>query len=243
MPKRRRSRKRSRKSSRGRVRRGQRRRLNGRGWKNPYVGVSRNLLTSKSAIVKHRYVSTHALNAPLNSVDYIVLRGNSMFLPTVAPATGHQPMGFDQMSLLFNTYQVISCTVKATFWTGESTQTSPVVVGLKASRDVSIVALNGEWIMESRWAPFKLLPINKLGATVQTRTVSMTRKTKNMLDLADLKDNQHTKAAITASPTSLWYIHAFATGSSSLADPPPLDVMLELEYTARWTDPVQHNQS
>lgn len=61
-----------------------------------------------------RYRTRVELNPAAGALSTYVFRANSIYDPDYT-STGHQPLGYDQLSALYNHYTVLSSTIKASF--------------------------------------------------------------------------------------------------------------------------------
>lgn len=64
-------------------------------------------------ITTHRYIECFTLDPPAGVAGVYVFSANGLYDPNVT-GSGHQPMGFDQMSTFYNHYEVIGAKIKFT---------------------------------------------------------------------------------------------------------------------------------
>ncbi len=126
---------------------------------------------------KMRYAAVVALtNGGITGVfgtEY-VFRLNSLFDPDLT-STGHQPYGFDQLSLFYGSYRVHGCTVSLEFhssdaddnicaFTVQSGQNTTALGGssLIAQERQSVLSRNVPINGENRWKHVERFPIHKI---------------------------------------------------------------------------------
>ena len=203
-------------------------------------------------IIKLRYVET--ITIPLstggNSGVYN-FRANSLYDPNIT-STGHQPMGFDQMAAKYNHYQVLGARIKITpvitgLSTSEGDEPSWVVVSLRDNTGTDYVNFSN--LLES--APYgktKKVCISNY-STYSNNGVRNTNQIvlsayydpKKMFGLnkSTLNAEENLKALTTANPSedAVFQIQAFPIGSNSGRDATTL--LVEIDYTAKFSEPKQ----
>jgi len=196
-------------------------------------------------IVKHRYVTNQLLD--LNSVPLVNVQysATGMFDPQISVG-GHQPLGYDQWSLFYNRYHVLGCKAKITFNFGESTGSKPLVVGIYPLRYGATVGTSVQAIMEQGLSRFKMVNSSPGGGADNQFTLVNKLSTKQFYDQKDSKDNTISYGAMnTANPNSqiIWNIFAGTYDESSGGSASKITCMIELDYIARWSDPIALPQS
>lgn len=171
------------------------------------------------------------------SFDYAFLSGNGPFKPVVASTT-HQPMGWDQWSLLYNAYYVVSSRIRVVFSQATTAATS-VYVGIIPQVDLS-VPTNYTNLIEQPQSHWKAVGEDISGKSIVT--VTHAASTKKVLHIRDLSDNVNQVSAVTSNPTQLWYWLIFAKANGT-ETPGQIIQQIEIEYNVVFLDPRTQQQS
>lgn len=157
-----------------------------------------------SLFVKLPYTETFNISATAYG-DYI-FRGNSVYDPYYSGA-GHQPLGYDQLTSLYNRYTVMGCKAQFTVMSTNSAVTgSDVQFSLVASND-SGGFVSYDLVSET--------PYNKTryigNASTGPKTISAYYSTAKIIGVSKQKvTNDDTFSALyNTSPSQIYYIHFF----------------------------------
>ncbi len=162
-------------------------------------------------------------------------RANGMFDPDLTGA-GHQPLGFDQMMVLYNKFAVLWCTISCMF--NFAPNISPVqvgaVVGIRKG-DVSGTFPNSlDHIIETRRVKYRRLWYRDgPGADV---FIKYGMSPKRHLGLPSVKSQENVGSA-TADPSvdARWEI--FVATRDDIINIPPVDVQVRMQFKALFFQP------
>lgn len=200
-----------------------------------------------SEIAKLRYVEQ--INIAQSSGDEVYnFRANSLFDPNLT-GTGHQPMGFDQLALKYDHYQVLGSVIRITpIITGTSTSSgdAPSWVIVRTVDNSTTDYTNFRDVLENQpYGRQKKLYISNYapwGDSPALRTqkiISAYYDPKKMFGLnkSTLRANEDLKPLVTANPNedAIFQIQAFPVGTNGTRD--GIDLLVEIDYTAVFTEP------
>lgn len=151
-------------------------------------------------------------------------------------SAGHQPMGFDELAGLYDSYRVHACHYKVTFVTTDNTGYLLSSATLWAN-DVTTAAATIQEAQEqagsvTKYANFVSLPTSISRTFYPWETIGQTKQQY-------MSDNNN-RALCTTSPSNQNIIHfQFGSGAASFA----YNFFIELEYECQFLDPKRTNQS
>lgn len=186
-----------------------------------------------------KYAQTITLNPSAGGCAGHTFRCNSLFDPDLT-GTGHQPMGFDQVSALYDRYVVTSVRIKVTQLPSSVSTTIPGMFGVILNEDNSLGAGKSlQSIFEQR----------NVSKTEVTGTVtSLTEPVKYSANIAQYFGHTDSivgedgfSARYNVNPARLCYFTLFYGQDSSIAG--PKDFVVEMEYDAVFTEPKELVQS
>ncbi len=193
----------------------------------------------KSFITKHRYSVTDTLDPSVGSPDIKYYSCNGLYDPEVAVG-GHQPLGFDQMTPMYDHYTVLGSriTVKA-MSAAADLGTGGTIIGCYINDDASAVT-SFDTVVEQGKAVYRILTGNS--ATGMT-TFSKNFSTKKYFGATDVKDNDQLKGNIAANPSDGAYFTVFAQGIDASANPGVVYIHVLIEYIVQWSEQRSLSQS
>lgn len=155
-------------------------------------------------------------------------RGNSLFDPNYT-GTGHQPMYFDQYSLVYEKYRVTGCQITVSSM-NYATQTALMV--LQSGTDAYIGTDLPTLLEQSRSHKSRLLPVSgRFPSTI--KAYCSTRKACGLTSAQS--NDQDFSAATTASPAQLWY-HNVLFKSQDGATPVNVWAVFQLTFHVQFFD-------
>jgi len=132
------------------------------------VGARRSAL-GQTKVVKLNWVSKASIPAVTSAgtMSLAEFAVNSAFKPDTILANSRQPMGYDQMTPLFDRYYVTSVKYKVSFWSG-SNESRIVGVVVTDRQTGGLVNVSGETLIEQGLSQWKPLSQNTSGPCVTT---------------------------------------------------------------------------
>lgn len=176
-----------------------------------------------------RYMDEFTLNPGIGTTIANSFRANGMFDPNQT-GIGHQPMFFDQMMAIYNHFEVLGSRITATF-----IQASNVYVGIYTDDDTTFPTTSMA-MLEQKGVKYRLMTNAQTNATTIRSNWSQKRTFPKSQGDTALKGN------IGADPAEQSYFHVFA-GAFNGNDPPVVNVVVKIEYFARFTEIKTQNQS
>lgn len=181
--------------------------------------------------VVHKYA---AVNVPINggiagAAAVYVFRVNSLFDPDFTGG-GHQPLGFDQMSAMYNRYTVTNCQIRVVF-SNPSTNDFRVISGIALCKDTTLRTRDEYMESHSSW---DVLPSGSVsGSTV---TCYLNVDVAKFFGLSNIVDERDFSGTASANPINMAYYHVFAADSGG-GDPGAIQATVELAFTTIWKEP------
>lgn len=165
---------------------------------------------------KLKYMSSHDFSTITGGTTWYQFRGNSCFDPYYT-GVGSQPVGFDQLSTLYNDYRVYASSCRVEFC-ATATSNVPVVCLINASDSATGIASLG--LLAATLNPYSRHTYT--GASTGNRAVVALKNymtTKRIFGEKNAQDEDY-KAVVTANPTNSWFWNigtASSDGATSAA--------------------------
>lgn len=195
------------------------------------LGVS-NQPFPPSLMVKHRYAESFTLDPSISTTAHVAYKANAMYDPTDALG-GHQPLGFEQLTPIYNYYTVIGAKATITFFSGsDSPSTGPVMCYAYLNDDNSPVNTY-DTVLEQGTGRVKPLTSNTSGGSC---TIVQKFSAKKYFGVTDIKDNDDLRGHQTADPSQMAFFIIGAQGVSSAVDPTVIRCNVIIEYIAIWSE-------
>lgn len=175
-------------------------------------------------ITDFRYVMNGTITpgASGTTTNY-VFRCNSCYDPDYTVA-GHQPLGWDEMTLFYVRCAVISSKIKATFCLNSGAAGQNVILGIHIDDDVVIPSL-GTTALEQSPNKVTVLGIDGAGEKV-IRSKWHYKKNLGYQDPIQA-DNNSTMASL---PAVMQYYNIFACALDGTSSPAAVPMLVELKY-------------
>jgi len=186
-------------------------------------------------ITKLNYVvNDQSLVSTLGSTGDYQFRLNSLFDPDLTGG-GHQPMGFDQITPLYNRYRVFSVSYRITFY--PQAGATFVYYILPNNTNASLTGVAPSTVIEQGRCIQKFS--NTTHPTVFSGHLSLNRL-NGVTSAVYMADDRY-QALSTASPGEEMIMHVMASASAGATSTTRFD--LKLQYHAEFFDPHDLNQS
>lgn len=195
----------------------------------------------KTNMVKLRYVDQITLSPGLSTVGPWVFCANSLYDPSVT-GTGHQPSGFDQWSVFYNHYIVVSSkiTVSATLLTAGTESGSVGILGITLADDPTSSS-NVTTLLEQPTTTHTTLTFNNQSRPAK---ISKTYSTKKFYNITNVSDNfSRLGSVISSNPTEQAFFNVFVGSGNTSLDPPSVNCLVVIEYLAMFSEPKELAQS
>lgn len=185
----------------------------------------------KKLHINHKYVEKFAITVASSSFNYQLYRTNGMHDPNVSVG-GHQPVGFDQVSDLYNHYHVMRATA-----TIEIAPTStPVFIAFSVEDDTT--APSGIYEAgEQSTSSVSILP----STAVRPLKFTKSWNAKHYFG-GDILDNDQLKGNSSSDPVEQSYFCIFTEAVDGLTGY-NLFGLIQIEYEAIWTEVRTFTQS
>lgn len=186
-------------------------------------------------IANLRYVETTNVACTTGVLNEILWRANGIYDPRVAVG-GHQPMGFDQWSVLYNHYVVVGS--KITIKVINDTTVSPAMCGVYLSDGQTLSYTTPEEYIEARKGTYRMIqPTNP-------KTLSLSNKfsAKRFYNIVNIKDNvDRLGSPIGQDPGEQAYYHIWYQTLDSSSD--TIRFTVTIDYIVLFSEPKDLTQS
>lgn len=184
-----------------------------------------------------RYVQYHQLDPASTTFAKQTFFVNSLYDPDYT-GTGHQPMGYDQLTPLYNRYVVTGAKITTSFETSSASMTTGTTVGITVHEGGSFYASASqdvETLIEQGKTTYKMLGVATGGHAVATlsRKISMRKE----FAVKDIISGSFYSALVNASPTNGMFATIWASASNFGADPPATGCITKIEFTGYFLEP------
>ncbi len=200
---------------------------------NPYSRVSSNPVPSQK-LVKLKYVEQVSMDPAAGSMSHFLFRANSLFDPNQT-GTGHQPMGLDQWEPFYGLYTVVKSEIKVTFFSSVTTELASGIVGIYLNDDNTSTNVMDTMIEYNRTNHALIGPVDAGNGIITVRHSYSPQKMFGR-SLKTYIGSDNGSALFSASPADTAVYDIFAGPIVSAADLGPVDLLIEVWYTAMLTD-------
>lgn len=185
-----------------------------------------------------RYCQYHQLDPAATAFASNTFYVNSLYDPDYT-GTGHQPMGFDQLSPLYNRYVVTGAKITTTFETSSSSMTTGTTVGITVHEGAAFYASSSqdvETLIEQGKTSYKMLGVATGGNAVCTITRNISMRKEFAVDDI-ISTNADYGALCNTSPTNGLFATIWASSTNFGQDPPPTGCLTKIEFTGYFLEP------
>lgn len=190
---------------------------------------------SPNHFCKLKYVEQTSIDATLGTRAAYVWQLNSLFDPNFT-GTGHQPLGYDQLMLLYTHYEVKYAKITVTF--SNTTSTAGLWVGITISRTTDTITSADTELYENAWTKRKLLNGNSVPCVV-----SFYVNIKAFLGRMKTSSPDSLRGISTTSPSEIVAAHVWCQALNSGVDPASIDVSATINFGASFGEPVRLGSS
>ena len=184
----------------------------------------------------HRYVGNFSLNPAIGSPTNYVFAANGLYDPDIS-GTGHQPMGFDQMCLFYNHYEVLSSKARMTVY--NAAEAGGFNFGIKLDDNFALSTTSIESTWELPLVNFKTMPGPYCNNTGQSVMQSFYSKSF----FADKAGDRETWGDASSNPTDLAYFMCILSGVTALQDVGSIPCQIIIDYVVKWHEPRDFSPS
>lgn len=158
---------------------------------------TRTTIIADTYFTKLRWIQQVNVNSGGTFAQSITTRGNSAFDPALDGATGSQPIGFQQLSGLYDRYKVMGSRMKIIFANTSDAPVNLMIVPSVTSTPISIIDGYGN-------AYSKIRMVGQAGGIDVTHMQSYISTVKIRGEIEARYDEDYS-ALTTASPSRLWF--------------------------------------
>jgi len=186
--------------------------------------------------IKHPYHSSYDFNVANNTPKHWVFRGNGMFDPDYAVG-GHQPLGFDQYSALYQQFFVHRATMMTNVSCPDQVSNRRVYVWADTTPNAPADDDNAGEICATNGG--KMVTIgNQYFGLAKAKVVGSTKKITDY----GMSDPQ-AAGSPAADPSEVWYFHIYMTIQQADATTHSYRLDTDINYDAEWFDALKLGSS
>lgn len=165
-----------------------------------------------------------------------VMLANSLFDPDFTGG-GHQPLGFDQMMLLYNKYSVISCGITLTFniQPSAAVTASAIVVGVRKGDSSGSLLSSFGHIVECRRVKYKTVQYAEGGNN--QRTIKYGMRPPRFLGFKGSQSDADLWGTAITSPAKPARFEIFAAAVDNATNVPLVAVQIRMAFKTRFFEP------
>lgn len=191
---------------------------------------------SQSVNTIHKYGDVINQNSASPNLYNCIYKMNSMYDPDYSNSgTDHQPMGRDQMGILYNRYRVDSFKYKITVM--PTTDNTTPFVGITMANGVASPATNIYQIIEQPFSNYRVLAYDQLARVPLTMSGHIQLHKVAGVTQEKYRTDDMYQSVYTASPSEdLSFI--IQLGDLIAATSMNFQIAVELEYHTTWYDPL-----
>lgn len=189
-----------------------------------------------SYITNHRYCEVFSIDAPVGAAGYYVFAANGMYDPNIT-GTGHQPMGFDQMSEFYNHYEVIGAKIK--FTPHPSQEGAGFNFGVRLD-DNGNQSTDITGVLEQPNVNYKSWP----GPYLQPNaSFDIIQGFSSKKFFGDKSGDRETWGNAAGNPPDIAYFNCFISPLTTLQNPGSVPCTVVIDYIVKWHEPKSFAQS
>lgn len=205
----------------------------------PMFTPQAHLPLGQSQMVRHRYLENLQLSTALGTPVAYTFQINGMYDPNIS-GSGHQPLGYDQMSAIFQAYTVVGARVSFTCWNRDSDEF--LGFGIYFSEHGNPLATLGiQGLLEQGASKWVILP--PAAQSQGPRTLTAKISTKKFFKVNNIMDDEESRGTTTSNPSRPLFMHVFVWqpdgGSTSAGG----SFYMTLDQVAVWNRPNSMAQS
>lgn len=181
------------------------------------------------------YCDVLGMTSTTGILQRYVFHANGIYDPDITGG-GHQPMGRDNMALLYNHYVVESSSIEVE-WLSATDASAPSTVGVHLSPDSVASYSTTSAYEEANKGQFKLIADMNKSITTRSRY-----NAKSFFNISDIKDNYDRLGATTgANPGEGAYYHLMV--QTAAAGTEGVYFRVKIRYNVVWSEPLDITQS
>lgn len=182
-----------------------------------------------------RYTDSISLNPGAGTLASHTFNMSSLYDPDYT-ATGHQPLGFDQIMPMYDHFVVIGSKLTATI-AGSGGFSVPTAVCLNLDPDVS-TASTVEQAMEQNSSKYTIL-----NGENRVKTITMNYSPKKFMGISKPMSSDKLQGTISANPSDNAFCTIYAQAVDGSSDPGAIDIVVTIDYVAVFIEPITLAQS
>lgn len=192
------------------------------------VSVPVGLGFPRRMVMTHKYNTLVSLNTgALGVTGFQQFRCNGMFDPDFT-LSGHQPLYFDQMSVVYNHYTVIGSKITIRATKTDASNQIPTTVGVYIDDDGTVVSTNLNTLIEQSQSRYKFV--------TQERDAIFTMKWSAKKQFGgSILGNDNLQGTTTSDPNEQSFFTVFAN-SEQLVTSTSIQLWADIEYIAVWSE-------
>jgi len=186
---------------------------------------------------RHAYVTHYQLNSAI-APAYNTFRANGLWDPDQS-GVGHKPLYYDEMSHLYQRYEVLSSKMSCCFSFQSTTGAAHVcMVGIAVDADASCATSTMQNFMERGWpmVSYKMMGMNQSNSQC-IKWVNQSFSARKFF--RHPKGDSDLSSDVNGLPNEQAYYHVFVGPPNGSTDLASIEVTVKIEYLVRWSRPEE----
>jgi hypothetical protein len=182
-----------------------------------------------------KYIESIGINPAAGALGKYIFRANSVYDPN-SSGTGHQPLGYDQWSTVYNNYIVMRSTIKCTFISTETSVSCPLACGVVLDDDGTVASSAGTIIEQGK---SKFAVINSRDLAFRNGLVlTNTYDPRSYFGLVNPIDNTDSSAVVSTNPARTATFVVWVGDLAEAADLGAIRILVEMLFDTVFFKPT-----
>lgn len=207
-------------------------------------GISRTLSLNRTAVLSNKFkailpYSEYGITLTPSSGTLVthIFSANSLYDPNVT-TTGHQPLGFDQLMLMYQYYTVIGAKIRVTF--NNVNNQDPALIGIYCKNDTA-TSTNESRIEENGDGTFAVM--GAVGSANAVQTIEYQCAPAKFLAISNPLSDDSLRGSASAAPANEVFFHIVAGPQDNASLLAAIHCNVYIEYVAIFHEPIALTQS
>lgn len=186
------------------------------------------------------YSEYFSLNPAAGQLAYYMIRANGVYDPN-RTGTGHQPLGYDLWSSVYQHCVVLRSRITVSFVSIETSAVGGLVCGLMPKVPDTPLSLDVNTLIENGRAIYKIIPVRETSYR-NGLTLNQEVDVAKWFGVRDIEDNDDLCASVGTNPADE-VAHCIFVGPTSAADFAAVQVLIKVLYDVQFMEPKEQTEN
>lgn len=187
----------------------------------------------QSQKVNHRYLASSQMQTAAGAAAVHTFQVNSLYDPDYT-GVGHQPIGYDQLTALFQAYTVIGVRASIKVWNRDSDEF--VGFAIYFSEHGNPMSVGIQALLEQGALKYTIIP--PAGVNPQVKTLTASVSVKKFFKVNNIMDDEESRGTTGSSPSRPLFMHIIMWQPDGGLTSAGGSYYLTLDQTAIWNRPL-----